>query len=68
MNSDHQNGVIVEPTEDGLFIAYFTHRMSCYAYGETEGEATENLLDRFDFKPENWSDYDEYCFLAGAIL
>lgn len=60
--------ICVEPTADGLFMAYFSRRVSCYALGETEGEARENLLDRFDFNPEDWSDYDEYCFLAGSIL
>lgn len=62
------NNVIVKPTDDGLFIAYFAKRMMCYALGETEEEAEENLLDRFDFREEYWSDFDEYNYLAGAIM
>ncbi len=68
MNFERRNTVIVEPTEDGLFMAYFADRMTCYALGESEREATDNLLDRFDFNAEAWSDYDEYSYLAGAIL
>ncbi|MDO4929547.1 MAG: hypothetical protein Q4E59_00275 [Bacteroidales bacterium] len=68
MNSDFQNNVVTEPTEDGLFIAYFSKRMMCYAYGETAVEAESNLLERYDFNPDNWSDFDEYCYLSGAIM
>ncbi len=67
METASTGGVVVEPTDDGLFIAYFSRRMVCYALGETEDEARENLLDRYDFNPENWSDLDEYSYLAGAI-
>ena len=41
-----QGHIVTEPTEDGLFLAYFSHRATCYAYGETENEAREQLLDR----------------------
>ena len=68
MNQDRRNAVIVEPTDDGLFIAYFADRMTCYALGESENEATDNLLDRYDFNAESWADYDEYSYLAGAIM
>ena len=59
--------IVIEPTEDGMFIAYFAKRMTCYAYGESEEAATDNLLNHYDFNPENWSDVDEYAYLAGAM-
>lgn len=62
-----QGHIVTEPTEDGLFLAYFSHRATCYAYGETESEAREQLLDRFDFSPEGWADFDEYTYLACAL-
>lgn len=68
MDNRTSGSVVIEPTEDGLFLAYFSKRMTCYAYGETEEEATDNLLDRYDFMPDEWSDFDEYSYLAGAIM
>lgn len=67
MTETHDYGVVVEPTDDGLFIAYALNRLSCYAYGETADEAAENLLDCIDFRAEQWADPDEYCYLTGII-
>lgn len=35
----------IEQTEDGYFYAYLTQNPSCYAYGETEEEAYEELYN-----------------------
>lgn len=63
----NQGHIVTEPTEDGLFLAYFANRATCYAYGETESEAREQLLDRYDFSSEGWADFDEYTYLACAL-
>lgn len=68
MEMECQNNVVIEPTEDGMFIAYFSKRMMCYAFGETAAEAEDNLLERYDFNPDDWSDFDEYCYLSGTFM
>lgn len=35
----------IEQTEDGYFYAYLTQNPGCYAYGETEEEACEELYN-----------------------
>ena len=40
---DTVSAYCIEQTPDGYFLAYLTHNPSCYAYGETEEEAREEL-------------------------
>lgn len=47
----------IEQTEDGYFYAYLTQNPSCYAYGETEEEAYEELYNIADEQNA------EYCAL-----
>lgn len=36
---------VVECTPDGQYYAYLSNHKQCFAYGETEEEALENLED-----------------------
>ncbi len=36
---------VVECTPDGAYYAYLSNHEQCFAYGETEEEALENLED-----------------------
>lgn len=67
MAYETESNVIVELTDDGLFMAYVNGRTSSYALGETEDEARDNLLERYDLEPDNWSDADEYSYLYAAL-
>lgn len=40
---DTVSAYCIEQTPDGYFLAYLTHNPGCYAYGETEEEAREEL-------------------------
>lgn len=40
---DTVNTYCIEQTPDGYFLAYLSQNPSCYAYGETEEEAREEL-------------------------
>lgn len=59
--------VTVEQTEDGMFLAYYVNDTACYAYGETEDEAAENLREHYDFGTLNWGDTDEYGSTMNAF-
>lgn len=60
--------VMVELTEDGLFMAYVPGYATSYALGETAEEARENLLDRYEFSAADyWADPDEACYLRCAL-
>ncbi len=59
--------VVVEQTEDGLFMAYLLGRSQGYALGETADEARDNLLDRYDLSAYDWADPDEAAYLGGGI-
>lgn len=67
MKTNSTDQIVVETTEDGLFMAYILGHSMGYALGETEEEARENLLDRFDLSYESWADPDEYSYLASAM-
>ncbi len=64
---EQQRNVIVEETSDGMFLAYYVNDKACYAYGETEEEATEILHERYDFGDLNWGDTDEFGSCMGAF-
>lgn len=61
-----ENNVRVELTEDGLFLAYLPGHASSYALGETEEEACDNLLERYQLDADGWADSDEYAYLNCA--
>lgn len=66
MYDNDESNVRIELTDDGLFLAYLQGRATTYALGETEEEARENLLDRYNFDAENFADADEYAYLSSA--
>lgn len=67
MGYETDTQIIVEATDDGLFMAYYSGRSASYALGETEEEARANFLERYDMEPESWSDSDEYTILYAAL-
>lgn len=67
MGQEFSEQVIIEMTDDGLFMASLIGHASSYALGETEDEARENLLDRFRFDRECCADSDEYSYLYSAF-
>lgn len=67
MRNESTDQIVIETTDDGLFMAYILGHAMSYALGETEEEARENLLDRFDLSYESWADPDEYSYLASAM-
>lgn len=67
MGNEIDASIIVEATDDGLFMAYYSGRAGSYALGETEEEARSNFLERYEFEPESWADSDEYTILHAAL-
>ncbi len=56
MRNSNASQIVIETTDDGLFLAYRVGFASSYALGETEEEARDNLLSRFDLFDEEWED------------
>lgn len=50
----------VEPTEDGLFIAYVVSDYRNCAFGETPDEALENLREKAMYYTASFADTDAY--------
>lgn len=61
---DEEGGlaVAVEPTDDGLFLAYLPGRAVAGAVGDTPEEARENLLAGYELAPDVWADFGEAVF------
>ncbi len=50
----------VEPTEDGLFIAYVVSDYRNCAFGETPDEALDNLKEKASYYMASFSETDGY--------
>lgn len=50
----------VEPTEDGLFIAYVVGDYRNCAFGETPDEALDNLREKASYYTASFGDSDYY--------
>ena len=44
--------VIVEPDEDGYFVAHVPSLKSCWSQGKTKDEALQNIREAIDLYPE----------------
>ncbi|CCY16801.1 unknown [Prevotella sp. CAG:755] len=54
------NNLTVEPTEDGLFIAYVVGDYRNCAFGETPDEALDNLREKAAYYTASFTDSDYY--------